>query len=212
MERTHCPSCGARLPDRSREMSNCLYCGLPFELARTEAATESPSPYRDRLARLVERPELEEALAAKPPPGPDWRRARKLRNRGVVLAVAGTGLAAATATRAEGGWGASVSLVGLLVAALGAWLIWRGVRAMRAQTAWPLLARACAITDRRSVTVPAGLEGRTDYHFTLEFEDGNRAEFRWPGRGSAQEPMSTGILGVAYTRGTTLLAFRQFRG
>ncbi len=62
-----------------------------------------------------------------------------------------------------------------------------------------------------SDTSLAGLSGDTVYHFTIEFKDGASAEFSFPGRGAHEEPYVTNLPGVAYTRGTRLLAFRHIR-
>lgn len=206
--RTHCPACGAKLPERSREMSNCLYCNFPFEFSETNGEVRE-SPFRARIEKVTGHPDFEAALHWEPEPGHLWHLGHRLKNRGLTALAAG-----AVAIAAGLAWtGATNPLVfvGAALAALGVWWLVRGLRQQRAETRWPLMRRACAIADRRSVTVPSGLSGATTYHFTIEFQDGIRGEFAWPGRGTAIEPLSTGITGVAYTRGTQLVSFKQIR-
>ncbi len=212
MTRTHCPACAAKLPERSREMSNCLYCGFPFEFS--EAASQggadgaSESPYRARIERILEHDEYASSIAWEPPHGADYHQAKRRQRLGIGLLL-GAGLALVLGLSGGLSWG--WLFVALLLAGGGGALIARAQRELAAETRWPVLQRACAIVDRRSETEPRLLEGRTNYHFLLEFEDGQRAEFRWPGRGTSQEPLSTGITGIAYTRGKTLVNFKQIR-
>jgi hypothetical protein len=45
----------------------------------------------------------------------------------------------------------------------------------------------------------------------MEFADGARGEFRFPGRGATFDLMVNGATGVAYSRGADLLAFKKIR-
>jgi len=206
--RTHCPACGVKLPERSREMSNCLYCNFPFEFSEANGEARE-SPYKARIQKVADHPDFQAAVQWEPEPGQAWHEGRRRRNRGIVALVLG-------GAAIVGGLLAASTIVWLVVggvalAAFGIWQLVEGLRRQRAEMRWPLMRRACAITDRRSVTDPTGLAGRTTYHFTIEFEDGIRGEFAWPGRGTAIEPLSTGITGVAYTRGPQLVSFKQIR-
>lgn len=190
-------------------MSNCLYCGFPFEFS--ESASEestAESPFHARIQRVTEHDEYATTLAWEPPPGLDYHRGQSKRRTGIWLLVIGAALGL-FGFLGETSW--TLIVLGALAAAGALWMISKGQQVIASETRWPLQKRACAIVDRRSETEAEGLDGRTSYHFLLEFEDGNRAEFRWPGRGTSHEPMSTGITGVAYTRGQTLLTFRQIR-
>jgi len=74
----------------------------------------------------------------------------------------------------------------------------------------PLLVRPAIVAERRSETNLEGHWGaRTVYFFTLRFDDGSEGEFKWPGQGLSNEPMTNGQTGIAYTRGQDLIAFRK---
>ena len=167
--RTHCPACGAKLPERSREMSNCLYCNFPFEFSETNGEQQE-SPFKKRITKVTEHPDFEAAVAWEPEPGQEWHQGSRRKKQGLLLLLLGiAGLA--------GGLLASPKIVTLIVlggllAVVGGVLFTKGTGQQSASTRWPLMRRACAITDRRSVTHPSGLSGRTTYHFTIEFEDG----------------------------------------
>ena len=87
----------------------------------------------------------------------------------------------------------------------------RSAAARRSIVARPLLKRPARVADRRSETTIRGSRGDTTYFFDLEFEDGSRAEFRFPGRGAADNPLTNGVTGIAYTRGVELVAFKRIR-
>ena len=70
--------------------------------------------------------------------------------------------------------------------------------------------RPAIVAERRSETHPEGRWGaRTTYFFTLRFDDGSEGEFIWPGQGLSNEPLTNGQTGIAYSRGTQLIAFRK---
>lgn len=104
-----------------------------------------------------------------------------------------------------------ITWLGILDVLLGVWLILRGRAARKQAIALPLLKRPALILDRRSDTRIRGWGGFTIYYFELEFEDGTRAEFRYPGRGTSEEPYVTNLPGVAFTRGADLLLFKHIR-
>ena len=103
------------------------------------------------------------------------------------------------------------ALVAYLLVGLGATQVVRGTRRAKEAVRLPLLVRPAMIVDRRSDTSIRGWTGDTTYHFTIEFADGARAEFAYPGRGAHEEPYTTNLPGVAFTRGTQLLVFRHVR-
>ena len=104
-----------------------------------------------------------------------------------------------------------LAVLGWITLAVGIAQIVRGRAAQQAERALPVVKRAALITDRRSDTTIRGWGGSTRYYFSIEFADGNEGEFSMSGRGVNEEPYTTNLPGVAYTRGTKLLSFKHIR-
>lgn len=192
-------------------MSLCAYCGSPLE---TSAARESTAvdPNLARLARMSEHPSFQAAMAWKPEECEAVIRAE----RGQALAPWAIAAAAlgliAIAFGAVGSWSAwALGAACLALAALAIRTHIAGARVKRKHLALSLMKRPAIVRDRRSETALELSSGKTVYFFHLAFSDGSEGEFRFPGRGVSYEPMAVGATGLAYTRGTDLLAFKVLR-
>ncbi len=208
---THCPNCGAQL--KRADLSLCAYCAMP--LAMGGRASVADDETTQRLKRMREHPNFPAALAFAPPDPEVERAVAKSRNRGLVFVILGVL------------WFAIALLIQLLhsrIDLLNPWLwaadglvligIARIVGAAQARSRTkhgkPLLVRPAIVAERRSETNAEGRWGaRTMYFFTLRFDDGSEGEFRWPGQGLSNEPLTNGQTGIAYTRGEDLIAFRK---
>ncbi len=102
-------------------------------------------------------------------------------------------------------------VVALAFAIGGVTYVSKGLAARRRALASPLLKRVALIRNRRSETQLQGLSGSTTYFFEIEFEGNVVAEFHYPGRGAQEDPYTTNLPGVAYTRGQELLHFVHIR-
>ncbi len=207
---THCPNCGAQL--KRADLSLCAYCAMP--LAMGGRASVADDETTQRLKRMREHPNFPAALACVPPDPEVERAVAKSRNRGLVIAIVGAlwwlvGIAIQLL-------GAGIDLrspwlwVGDALCLLGVLLIVNATRARLLTSAKPLLVRPAIVAERRSETHAEGRWGaRTTYFFTLRFDDGSEGEFKWPGQGLSNEPLTNGQTGIAYTRGESLIAFRK---
>lgn len=205
-----CPNCNAKLPDTP--VSICPYCVYPLGTERAAQAEGAESPNRGRIQRVREHDDFPAAEAHQPPENQEFQRGGQAIFRGqVVLSAAVVALALGAALGGAGLLTHWATWVGVALAILGVVLILRGRRARERAVSLPLLKRPGLILDRRSETAIRGWGGSTTYYFEIEFEDGTRAEFRYPGRGSNEEPYVTNLPGVAYTRGTDLLQFKHIR-
>ena len=208
---THCPNCGAQL--KRADLSLCAYCAMP--LAMGGRASVADDETTQRLKRMREHPNFPAALALVPPDPEIERAVASRRNRGLALVIAGLA------------WLAGVLLVQALrsgVDLLSPWL-WAthgllligfariasaGLARRAAGSGKPLLVRPAIVAERRSETDAEGRWGaRTTYFFTLRFDDGSEGEFKWPGQGLSNEPLTNGQTGIAYSRGVQLIAFRK---
>jgi hypothetical protein len=208
---THCPNCGAQL--KRPDLSLCAYCAMPLMMGGRAAVADDETT--QRLKRMREHPNFPAAQAFVPPDPEIERTVAARRNRGLVIVIVGAL------------WLAGALLVQLLGAGIdlrNPWL-WVGdaiafagiltiVSATRARSAAgggkPLHVRPAIVAERRSETNAEGRWGaRTVYFFTLRFDDGSEGEFRWPGQGLSNEPMTNGQTVIAYTRGEDLIAFRK---
>jgi hypothetical protein len=205
-QRTHCSVCGQKVV--RQDMPYCIYCGNHFEMMEGGSAERKSTKNMLRLSKMPEHPEYADAIAATPPEDPEtdgWRRKTKA---GAISAALGVVLVGAALTL---GWSVLWTVLGVLFVAGGGWLAVAHAGLLKKRLALPMMARAAVVTDRRSETELRFNTGITTYFFTLEFDDGNEAEFRYPGRGAHTEPLSKGVTGVAYTRGDYLISFRQVR-
>lgn len=204
---TICPGCGAKIPRRG--LSMCPYCITPL----SGAAQGDASPVAERLARMEEKPGFEEAVARTPEEGIAWQRAASQRIVGKLLIFVGIGFIGLFAI--FGGPDYDLLSFNLLLGAVllvaGTLRFVRGATRMAQATSKPMLKRAAILHERRSETEVRGGEGETVYYYDIEFGDGVRGEFRYPGRGAAEEPWPNGATGVAYTRGDELIDFERVR-
>jgi len=206
-QRTHCSVCGKKVV--RQDMPYCIYCGNHFEMM--EGGADKKRKETRNMVRLAKMPEHEEYSAAIERDlgeGPEFDRWRRGARVGVRLLVLGAGLIALGVVL---GWGDVAIVVGIAIEAIGAtWLV-RMKSLQSRRLAMPMMKRAAVVTDRRSETELRFNTGITTYFFTLEFADGNEAEFRYPGRGAHTEPLSKGVTGIAHTRGDELIEFEQIR-
>ncbi len=203
--RTHCPNCGQKI--HRQDMSNCLYCAMPFDFVEKKEA-KKPSAIQARLGRMKEHVDWAAAYAWTPPVEADLERAARSIRTGAALIGVGA-LFALWGVAADIGW---VRLVlGVLLIAAGGRLVLPGLSLRRARLRLPLLRRAALVSDRRSETNLRGLSGSTTYFFQLELEDGGSGEFRYPARGIQDDLLVKGNTGLAYTRGDELVAFKNIK-
>jgi hypothetical protein len=205
-----CPTCGAKLAQS--HLSLCAYCGAPLGIA--SGAPQVDRATMRRLASMREHAEYAEAERWTPPESLDVRRDQRRARAALVLSGVGLALGGGVSAGLARNPSSFVGWIGLVatlaVAAAGAGLGIAARGRVRRALARPLLKRPALVQERRSETEPGG-RGRTTYFFQLVFEDGAAAEFRYPGRGTAHDPLVAGNTGVAYTRQEDLLAFRSIR-
>jgi hypothetical protein len=208
---THCPNCGAQL--KRPDLSLCAYCAMP--LAMGGRASVADDETTQRLKRMREHPNFPAALALVPPDPEVERKVASRRNRGLALVIIGLAWFGAvllvqslrSGVQLTSPWlWATHSLLLIGVARIAtAGLARRGASAGK-----PLLVRPAIVAERRSETDAEGRWGaRTTYYFTLRFDDGSEGEFKWPGQGLSNEPLTNGQTGIAYSRGVQLIAFRK---
>ncbi len=209
-KRTHCPNCGARLPEQP--LSICSYCAMPLDLAADKPGT-AQSPNAGKILKIAEQEGFAAAMQKKPHEGPAYQEGRRRAKRGRLLLV--TGLLVALLGGFLSDWTSLLSrplfVAGGLAVIVGLSWSFRGARAMRMATGQALLRRPALILDRRSDTALEGWWGYTVYFFELEFADGSKGEFAYPGRGASEDLYVNGMTGVAYTRGGELLEFEHVR-
>lgn len=203
-QRTHCSVCGSKVV--RQDMPYCIYCGNHFAMMEGDAGKKRKETRNmARLAKMPEHEDFEAAMAREFGEGPEFDRWRRAVRSGVIAAVVGLALLAFVG---------SALLLGALGLLLVLWGTWRAITNRKKQAErleLPLMKRPAVVTDRRSETELRFNTGITTYFFTLEFEDGNEAEFRYPGRGAHTDPLSKGISGIAHTRGQELIEFEQVR-
>ena len=147
---------------------------------------------------MAHTPPTEEALE---------RAASSIRLGGLLLLVGGV----LSLLNIAGGiaWFALI-LTGAL-AAFGIKLLLGGLARRKEALKDPLERRIALVSDRRSETALGWLAGRTIYFFRLEFDDGTGGEFRYPGRGVADDLLVKGNTGVAFLRGDSLIAWKNIK-
>lgn len=205
-----CPNCDSKLPDTP--VSICPYCVYPLGTEKAKTASGAESPNRARILRIAEQEKYPAAQEIQPPENQEFQRG------GIAIFWGKTCLYLSPIVIGLG-WilGAPsplthwITWLGFVDLLLGAGLILRGTAARKRAVALPMLMRPALILDRRSDTQIKGWGGFTVYYFELEFEDGTRAEFRYPGRGSSAEPYVNNLPGLAFTRGEDLLLFKHIR-
>ncbi|MFT7664569.1 MAG: hypothetical protein ACI87A_002802 [Planctomycetota bacterium] len=205
--RTHCSVCGSKIV--RKDMVYCIYCGNNFSMM-DGSATEKRKETRNmtRLKKMPEHPDFGEALERDRGEGPEfdgWRRGAASGFRMAVIGAVFIGFGA------MGSFSYLLISIGVLALGYGLFNSIRNKGLLASRQKMPLMRRPSVVTDRRSETEMKFNTGITTYYFTLEFDDGNEAEFRFPGRGYHTEPLSKGITGIAHTRGTELIEFEQVR-
>ncbi len=206
-QRTNCSVCGSKIV--RQDMPYCIYCGNNFAMM-DGSATGKRKETRNmtRLAKMPEHDDFEAALTRDRGEGPEfdrWRRGAKSGRTTLLFGIIITGLAVVM------NWPTAVIVLGGIAMALGLFQFLKNKGLQSERLKMPLMKRPCVVTDRRSETEMQFTTGITTYFFSLEFGDGNEAEFRFPGRGYHTEPLSKGITGIAHTRGTELVEFEQVR-
>jgi hypothetical protein len=209
---TECPQCGSKLPDSP--FSLCPYCASPLETAADRKKLESVNA--SRIKRVREHATFAEAEAWNPPESQDWHSgARRVWWMLPLLGMAVLFLVLVVIPPLGRGFDAGGIVATVLAAGLAGYGFYLGTvgKAMKsAAVERPLMKRPGLIVDRRSDTRIRGWgDGDTIYYFTIELEDGNVGEFRFPGLGAKEDPYATNLPGMAYTRGTELLHFRHVR-
>lgn len=209
-KRTHCQNCGMKLPEQP--LSLCAYCAMPLDVGAEAASEGGESPNAGRIARISEHKTFEDAMAWEPPEGPDYWNALRSAWRGKFFLFSSIGVFLYGALTAASAFLTSWPFfVGIGLVAIGVYHLLQGAKAKKAALAIPLLRRPGLITDRRSETAIGTMSGSTTYYFAIEFENGIQGEFTYPGRGSHEDPYSTNLPGIAYTRGPVLIAFKHIR-
>ena len=213
--KTECPTCGAKIT--RPELSLCSYCASPLgigeELKGADEATLA------RLGRMSEHKDYAEAMTWEANEYDDAPGAARGRKHGVAILFVGGALAVGglLGTLALSGQGIGATLLnalvvlGVLVAAFGGWLVWRGKTALERVRKQKLEKRAAVVINRRSVTDPTALGAQTVYFFSLQFEDGTSGEYSFIGRGGNFEVPANGTTGLACTRGARLLELLRLR-
>ncbi len=204
-----CPNCDAKLP--ATPVSICPYCVFPL-LDQGDPSPEGESPNAERIRQVQSKEAFAEALAWTPPEGPQYQRGQRQVLRGMVFLAPVIPLTILGYVLAEGSYlRHPLTIVGLVLLVVGLAFVFLGQATRGRATTGKLLKRAGVILERRSEVTLHGWSGTTVYFFSIEFEDGAVAEFRFPGRGAHEEPYTPGLAGVAYTRGEELLNFRLVR-
>ncbi len=205
-----CPNCNSKLPDTP--VSICPYCVYPLGTDKQEAGEGGESPNHGRIQRILAHEDYPKTENVQPPENLEFQQGGQAIFRGkVLLSFAGIGVALGAIPAGGGLLTHWATWLGVVLAVAGVALIAKGGADRKKAISLPLLRRAGLILDRRSDTEIQGWGGFTTYYFEIEFEDGTRAEFRYPGRGSKEEPYVTNLPGVAFTRGQDLLVFKHIR-
>ncbi|MBJ75712.1 MAG: hypothetical protein CMJ98_01715 [Planctomycetes bacterium] len=200
-----CSNCQAQLPDTP--VSICPYCVMPVgDGSETEGRESKNTP---RLAKVRESEAFAKAPGVAPPESPAFQRGARLTGLAWTLMAWGTAwLSLDWLMKSMDLW--STPLGGFMVL-LGIIQYVRGVRLQKQATSQELLCRPAVILSRRSEVELSGFSGSTTYFFELELEDGVIAEFSYAGRGPNADVYTNNLSGIAYTRGSTLLEFKQVR-
>jgi len=215
-KRTHCQNCGMKLPEQP--LSLCAYCAMPLDLGAAAPSEgddgSSVSPNAGRIGRILEHEKYAATMALEPSEGPEYWTGQRVAWRGRFLSASGVSILVLVGLFGRGEQSFFThpgTLIGLGLLAAGVFFVVKGRQLSQAALAAPLLKRAGLITDRRSETDVRGYSGATKYFFTVEFADGVVGEFTYPGRGANEDPYSTNLPGVAFTRGPMLISFKHIR-
>jgi len=172
-------------------------------------AQDQQSKNTPRLAKVRESEAFASAGEMSPPEAPAFQHGSRLTGSGWMFVTLGVLWVVADLL---------LETVGLMSMPLGYLLVLvgiiqfvRGVSMRKQATSHALLSRPAVILSRRSEVDLRGFSGTTTYFFELELEQGVIAEFAYPGRGPSADVYSNNISGIAFTRGSTLLEFKQVR-
>ena len=200
-----CSNCQAQLPDTP--VSICPYCVMPVGDGSGDQGKESKNT--PRLAKVRESEAFAEAAGIVPPESPAFQHGARLAGVAWTLVAYGSiWLAADWLMKSVDLW--SIPL-GALVILLGIIQYVRGMRLRSQATSQELLCRPAVVLSRRSEVELSGFSGSTTYFFELELEEGVIAEFSYAGRGPNADVYTNNLSGIAHTRGSTLLDFKQVR-
>jgi hypothetical protein len=200
-----CSNCQAQLP--ATPVSICPYCVMP--VGDGTEAEQKESKNTPRLAKVRESDALTEAKGIAPPESPAFQHGARLTGLAwTLLAWGSVWLAADWLTQSVDLW--SIPLGGFFVLLAIIHYV-RGMRLRKQATSQELLCRPAVILSRRSEVELHGFSGSTTYFFELELEEGVIAEFSYAGRGPNADVFTNNLSGIAFTRGSTLLDFKQVR-
>jgi hypothetical protein len=206
-QKTHCPTCGAKL--HRQDLSLCAYCATPLSIGDSRANVDDETV--KRLVRMRESPNFAAATAFTPRDPEAVEKIARVRLVGglqIPLAIVFLAIAYWVGERSS----ARNILVILASVAIVDAVVMMGLLPSllrRTEAARPLLRRPALVVSRRSEMIEKGRYGTTIYYFTLRFDDGSEGEFRWRGQGTLYEPMPNRATGIAYSSGERLIDFRK---
>ncbi|MFT7667756.1 MAG: hypothetical protein ACI8X5_000440 [Planctomycetota bacterium] len=203
---TVCPECGASIPKAG--MSLCPYCASP--LKKDPGKDQDRNPIVERLLKMEDKDEFNEALCETPPWTPEYGVASNRRAQGTALMIAGALMVLPKFIFAASATITILLSLGILIALLGLWMAFSARAILSRLDGVKIVKRSAFIIQRRSET---GLKsgGSVTYHYTIQFGDGSEGEFSYVGRGVSEEPYTNGMTGVANTRGQELLHMVRVR-
>ena len=204
---TICPECGAKIPKAG--MSLCPYCASPLQKTAGQEG-EDRNPIVERLLKMEEKEEFKAALEEAPPWTPEYAAGKERQGRGTLMLAAGVVLVALKFVVLSGGWSIVALVVGIALLLFGAAQLILGSGTCARLDKQPVLRRSAYLVRRRSDT-SLELGNRVTYYYLIQFGDGSEGEFCYPGRGTAEEPYTNGMMGVAFTRGQELLYVTRVR-
>jgi len=205
---THCTHCRAQIT--AEDTRYCPYCGTV--LPRTAAAVPMTVP--ERFAALERHPDLPGLLQLRPSTAGQWTsHTLSVVFSGLFVVVAFVALKAFSgAGNGIGGLGGSLfSVIPLVIIGVGAIALVRSLTKVARFASSPMIQSLARVADERTQVTGGGesSSARTSYFVTVETETGDRREYSISGRLAGQ--LAPDDMGVAYTRGGTLVEFRPLR-
>lgn len=199
-----CDRCGATI----EESAFCKYCGARVLRPAATPGGGATDPARFELAAAS--PNLAVAMAHEPRPPVVANIVAPL-----FMAVFGIGfLAVATSmmsgddSPAPAGFRVMFAVIPLVFIGLAVWMVVRGVRFAQA----PVHKALAVVIDERTAISGGGKNSsvRTTYYATVQFQAGDRREYETYGWLAGR--IAAGDLGVAFTKGDTLIDFLRLEG
>lgn len=196
----NCDRCGATI----EESAFCKYCGARVVRPAASAQAGATDPARFELATAS--PNLAVAMAHEP-------KAPVVINivAPLFMAVFGIGFLAVSTSMMGGddgipappGFRLLFAAIPVAFIAICAWMVVRGVRFARA----PVQKALAVVIDERVAVSGGGKNSsvRTTYYATVQFQAGDRHEYETYGWLAGR--IAAGDLGVAFTKGDTLIDF-----